>query len=888
MATDYSSIYSIEEHILNEIAPQYFEVQDVSLLSVGLLGMIIDTMGSSIEDQFDATAKFLNEQLVSQASLPEFIYAHAASYGVTNVFSTAAKMPIGLTIKERDILSNAVDKGSYFEFVIDAKLRMTIDDTTTNSSTDMDDVPYSIPYNIVIHTTKYKGEYSHIAYYDTTYKNDVVRGITTKYLKLMRWFDGFDSLIYIKTDAYQYERVITEVPIITNNKLNIPYADIRYKDQLCNFEVFYVDKNGKKTQLQKRMGNQPAITSPFVYYECLNDDTIRFKFANDDRYWLPDYNSTLEVHMFETKGELGNFDWGIENIRINCAGNSSDELLAYNRKIYIDGFVTNASVGGVKQSSLEQIRADTQEKMITIDSYTTDADLNLHFLNYAKKHRVTARFVKHRDDIAGRIYGCFSRIGNGTDIYPTNTLDIRLQTYEADDRFDALYQFIVKAGRLWKYDGESLLSLIPVDKDEDISKLDIIYINLQLMVISLEANSIRFYMNSVSKMATLSFIYMNVSSIFTFMATKFWINRDATRTSNYSLSITLTRTDGIKVVDKDGVQTIYAVDPTKIHVLLIFDTPDGHYMPMKFMSVSDDNVDFQFTCEINTDDMIDNGRIRLNNLKLRETGEDHVQMVNMQDPKMKICIFYDHEDGVGNNGGHGYVDIEEVANSTLCNEYSPDEGEFYFAYPLSLMRSHVIFEDNPLSDDGYNFLLKQVPMIGYPFFSENMGNAIDVVNSIINLHQIVTDMVPKMTQMYTATIKFYNTYGRSRMFYLADGKTLLNRVNSDLDISIKFKDGIIPEDYINAIRIYAKEYIESSNVEFDDAGVNEMLISVLIHDLHEHFADQIHYIIFNSFNNYDTSVQTIQTTEKIDGTTDPTMIPEYLTIRVKDVKITIL
>lgn len=888
MAVDYTSVYTIDEHILNAIAPQYFEVQDVSLLSVGLLGMIIDTMSSSIEDQFDAMAKFLPEQLVSQASLPEFIYAHAASYGVTNVFSTAAKMPIGITIKERDILTHMVNKGSYFEFVIDANLRMTIDDIATNSSTDMDDVPYSIPYNIVIHTTKYKGEYSHIAYYDTTYSNDAVRGVNTKYLKLMRWFDGFDSLLYIKTEAYQYERVITEVPIITNNKLNIPYADIKYKDQLCNFEVFYVDKSGKKTQLQKRMGNQPAITSPFVYYECLDDETIRFKFANDDRYWLPDYNSTLEVHMYETKGELGNFDWGIENIKINCAGSSNDEALAYNRKIYIDGFVTNESVGGVAQSSLEQIRADTQEKMITIDSYTTDTDLNLHFLNYAKKHQVTARFVKHRDDIAGRVYGCFGRVGNGTDIYPTNTLDIRLQTTEADDRFDALYQFIVKAGRLWKYDENSLVTLIPVREDEDINALDIVYINLQLMVISLEANSIRFYMNSVSKMATLSFNYMNVNSIFTFMATRFWINRDATKSNDYSLSITLTRTDGIKIVNKDGVQTLYAVDPTKIHVLLIFDTPDGHYTSMKYMSVSEDKVDFQFTCEVNTDDMIDNGRIRINNLKLRATGEDHVQMINMQDPKMKICIFYDHEEGVGNNGEHAYVDIEEVRNSTLCNEYTPDEGEFYFAYPLSLMRSHVVFEDNPLSDDGYNFLLRQVPMIGYPFFAEDMGNAIDVVNSIIEFHQIVVDMIPKMTQMYTATIKFYNTYGRSRMFYLGDSEDLINRVNSNLDISIKFKEGIIPEDYIYPIQMYAKEYIESANKEFDDVGVNEMLISVLIHDLHEKFTDQIHYIIFNSFNNYPTDIQTIQTTEKIDGTTDPTMIPEYLTIRAKDVKITIL
>ena len=54
MARDYSSIYNIEEFIINEIAPLYFNVEDVSLNRVGLLGMITDISGSVIEDQFEA------------------------------------------------------------------------------------------------------------------------------------------------------------------------------------------------------------------------------------------------------------------------------------------------------------------------------------------------------------------------------------------------------------------------------------------------------------------------------------------------------------------------------------------------------------------------------------------------------------------------------------------------------------------------------------------------------------------------------------------------------------------------------------------------------------------------------------------------------------------
>lgn len=880
MAVDYSSIYTIEDHILNDIAPLYFEVNDVSLLTTGLLGMIIDTMGSSIEDQFDATAKYLSEQLVSQASLPEFIYAHAASYGVTDIFATAAKMPIGLTIKERDILKCMINKGSHYEFVIDRKLRMTIDDPTTG-----DDIVYSIPYNIVIHTTLYKGEYSHVAFYDTTYTNDVVRGEKTKYLKMMRWKEQGDTLLYIRCDAYQYEDIITPASITTNNRLNIPYVDVEYEDQLCNFEVFYTDRRGKTTQLQKRMDNQPALTTPFVYYKILNDTTIRFMFANDDRYWIPDYNSSLEIHMLQTKGEEGNFSWGIDNLLINCAGQTDDESIAYNRKLYIDGFVISESKGGVPQSSLETVRADTQEKMITIDSYTTDNDLNLHFTNYSKKHHMSANFVKHRDDLAGRIYGCFSRIGDGTDIYPTNTLDLRVETNEVDLRHNALSQFIIKAGRLWKYEPESLTTLVPCSQEE-INQEDLVYVNLQLMVISLEANSIRLYLNSVKKLIPLTFSYMNEASLFTFMASNFRIVRNAIEQDYYDITLTITRTDGIRTTSGQ-TSTVLEIDPEKLHVLIVFDTPDGHYRELSYLSMSEDRLDYRFSGKIVTDDMIDTGRIRMENLCLRETGEEVPQMIAMENPSITIAVFYDHEEG-GDNGSHPYNDIAVVGNSTLCNEYKPDENELYFAYALSLMRTHVIFEESLASADGYGFLLKQMPIVGAPFFTNGLGDPLDVVNAIVDLHDTIRDMIPKMTQMYTSTIKFYNTYGKSRMFYLPGNAERLNRVNSNISFQIKFKDGVIAEDYLDKIQVFIKEYIEKINDRFKEVGVNEVLISVLIHDIHDAFRDQVHYIVYTGFNGYGTEVQSIQTVETITGTKDPTLIPEYLTIRKEDVKLTVL
>ena len=65
-------------------------------------------------------------------------------------------------------------------------------------------------------------------------------------------------------------------------------------------------------------------------------------------------------------------------------------------------------------------------------------------------------------------------------------------------------------------------------------------------------------------------------------------------------------------------------------------------------------------------------------------------------------------------------------------------------------------------------------------------------------------------------------------------------------------------------------------------------MSVLTHGLHETFADQIKYLEFKSINGYSSDIQTIQTIEQIDATTEPTVVPEYLTLALDDIEITVL
>ena len=869
---DYSTIYNIEDFMLSEIAPKYFDTSETSLHRIGLLGMITDTVSSSIEDQFEVMGRYLEESLVPLASIPEFIYAHAASYDVQDIFATPSKMTIFLGVKESDIIDNMKLVGAHYEFKIDSDLKIYVDE---------DGIIYSIPYDIVIRTTKYKNEYTHVAAYDVSFNNGAAK-ITTPYIKLMRMRYLKDSWIFLKVTVYQYERKKTTENIITNNKLNIPYIDKTFDNQLCNFEIFYQAAGSSKlVQLEKKADTDPAVTTPFVYYKMIDDNTIRFSFANDDRYFVPDYNSTLVIHMYETLGKSGNFDSNPREITCSPAPETENEDISYNRNLYMEGFIQSISDGGSDQKTIDEVQAMTRENMITIKSYTTDTDLNLRFLNYGLTNNTKAVFVKQRDDYAGRIYGCFIMMGDGTDIYPTNTLDLRLKTSEVDARHDNLRQFVLKPGRKLVYDSNGTGLRVAASGES----ADIEYMNIALGIISLKANNVRFYMNSVDTDVTLEFEYMNPDSTFNFMAGNFHIERNAVSGSDkYIVTLSITRTDGIDSQEINGIVTPLVADKAKIKVLLVFNTSTGHYVEMELVNVDENNLVYDFQTTLETTDMIDNERISIANLLKREDGSIENHLLDLQNQDMQVAVFYQYDD---DNTTNSFSDIKAVQGCTLCNTYVPEENGFYFGYPLSLMRSHVVFEEDLDSDDGYSFLIKQLPVVAYEFM-QNSNHAKDIFTKVKAQHEYIQDMILQITENFTVCIKFYNTYGKSKLFYLPDNKTLINHVNSSIELRIAFNEGIAPDDYMTQIKAYIKSYVEKINDPYTESGLNEIHVSILVHELHTQFDSQIKYIEFVSINGYDTSVQTIQTLRKIDENSDPTTVPEYLTMSTDDVKITVL
>lgn len=885
---DYSSIYTIEEWMINEIAPKFYDMDKISLLNVGQFGMNNHIIGSVIEDQFEVVDRYVNEILPQKANLPDFIYANAALYGIQDFLARPSRTSMLLYIKESDILTKSTGRQSgktvtvsgkssyvdYKDFRMDSEMQIFIDN-----------VQYSIPYDVNIQVSSIdrdgQKDHSYIATWVMDTKNSAAE-ITNPYIKIYKATYDNDFWIVLKLDIYQYSRKTYIEPILTNSKLNIPYFETTYTDQLCNFEVFYQEPGSTSwTQLEKRLESAVPTTTPFIYYKIIDDETVRFSFANDDRYFVPDYNSNIQVMMYETLGKDGDFklvegDTIIPQVTLY----TKNEEFAYNRSTTVLGIIGADSIGGRTKLSVQDIKDLTCEKILTINSITTDNDLMMYAKNYAAVYQTNPVFIKYRDDPAGREYGCFIRLSDGVDIFPTNTPDLFISADEVDSYYPSLHQYTIKPGRKYGYVDDITKQIIgPVDTSVDV---DVAYTSIFLTIIQTKPNAVRYYLNTVDKNLNMEYKYINNFSYYNFLVPSCSMKRNAIDgESTYHIKMTLMRVDGvIEGINVDDEISNSDNLSENLKVLIVFDTNEGHYIEMNLVEANNKTGAYDFEAYIDTDDMIDDVRISLTNLVNNTTGEIQSRIVDMTNPGIHFCVFFKYQAG---NTSHNYQMIESVANHTLCNEYAPYEDEFYFALPMTLTRSHVVFEVVPEDTSGFGFLIKQSPMLGYDFIKNNDSNISIVTNNIADFHTFITNTLMDVTPNFTINIKFFNTYGRSKMFYVAE-KELLDYVHLVTRLKVKFFAGIDQEAYLSKLQSYIKDFVENLNTVKE--GTNKIEVSVLLHKIHQSFSEQVEYVIFERFNEYNAGVQVIELNGLLPSETTPNTVPEYITLKHNDVIIT--
>lgn len=887
MVKDYSSIYDIKDFIVNGIAPNYFDIEDLSMMNTGWFGYTTEIASVTTEDTMRTTSRYITELIPGQSRLSEFIYAQAANYEVTDVFAHCAKCDAILLIAEEHILRDGKVNGRYIDYTIDADLVVYINE-----------VPFSIPSDIKIRAYLYNGVYKYRCFYNDTLINGLVEDPSATYIKSIKtrivdqYVEDTASYIGMYVTLYQYQRKRKTEYLLMNSRLGIPYVDVPFEDSLCNFEVVYTPANStKRIQLKKYLTTSPPTATPFCYYRLDEENSLRISFANDDRFFIPEYNSQLEIYRYECLGAKGDFPvYGGENIYVSPS--SEDIELDYNNKNAIYCRMVSDSIGSKNAPTLEEVRTLTRANQITVKSLTTDNDLDAHFSTVTTNYNTFAKFIKLRHDLVDRIYSSYCRIRDDDRIYPTNTINLGVDLDRLSKEYDPdSNSMSILAGCRIGYRNDSITDCYVMEENEE--KADIEYTLIGLLSIEKDPTSAQIYMNSVDDNIPMAYAYTNDDTYYQFIVNSVKIHRNAiVGEMEYTITVQVSPTDYTMLdtavnsaspdYNPDDIEEGFVpLDIAKIGVYLFFDESLGHYLKLEYEEEDSITTHYTFKGKIGTSDVIAEDMIELTGLTFVPSQEEQTSSIVMQNPNLKVLVFYDES----TNPGHSYMDsIPAVATHTLSNIYEPLHDGMYFAYPFKLIRPTLEFVPSTESSWGYSLFLRDLPVMGRDFCmkKENLSKILKRLNSH---HNLLQDAM--ITSNYAIYLKFFNTYGRSNVFTVTTG-ALLNRVNCDMDIGIRFVDGVEPSEYMDNIKLNIKEYVEKANTIDENDGVNTIKFSELMHELHANFPDIISYIVIYSINGYDGNVQTISMNVDLNAGENIYLVPEFLTINLEDIRVTIL
>lgn len=420
----------------------YYPDVDINKRTIGMVGFVEEQISNITEDVFNTGSVLFREMFPNRAEITESIYSHAAIFQLNDMFSTAASCTFLLVLEESAVKNNmSYDKDSgFFYFYIDRDTQVLVEG-----------IPFVLDYDIELKIARKrsdtKEDYIYSAYYVFTNFNNSISGLNNPYIKIRRDGNGYISLEVL---MHQCIRSVVDENIINNSKVNYPIIDIPFEGDLCGFDVMYrgATDEGFYTQLDTLpVYSQPEEQRSFCYYQLHDSSTLRLSFNSKDGYFMPDFNSEIEVTMYTTNGESGNFEvYRGSNIEVLTESDRYD----YVEKFAMSAYPLTASEGGLDRMSLESLQALTVENYRTAKALTTEADLQNFFNNWKYRYgRSDILFTKLRDDIRERVYSAFMIIYSNFVAFKTNCLNLSMNLSEMNNPETNVYT--LDPGQLFCY-----------------------------------------------------------------------------------------------------------------------------------------------------------------------------------------------------------------------------------------------------------------------------------------------------------------------------------------------------------------------------------------------------------------------------------------------------
>lgn len=442
---NYVDNFSVKEMVVNTLVPKFYPDTDVSLRTVGTVGMQSELISNISEDAFNTASIYYRESIPNRATLPESIYSHAALFQLSNSFSTAATCRFVVVLDEASIVKNADYSSSngigYFYIDKDTVIYV-------------EDIPFTFDYDIMIKVLRKTNdvgddEYVFTASYVTTPFKNSTSDINNPYIKLRKDVNGY---IGMDVTMHQSTRMVEYETIVNNATVNHPIIDIPFDGKLAGFDILYKSATDTdfSTQLETRLTYSDPTVNPFCYYELADENTLRITFNSRDGYFMPDFNSEIAVTVYITEGVSGNFDVYTGN---NVKVSTTSDRFPYADSYLLSAKPLSGSFGGSDQLTTEALQSKTVEAYRTAKALTTSADLDNFFDNYGYDYGdAYVKFVKMRDDVRERAFTGYTVIQKNDYKFKTNTMNLAINLSDMTNPETNVYT--LKPGMLFTYDTE--------------------------------------------------------------------------------------------------------------------------------------------------------------------------------------------------------------------------------------------------------------------------------------------------------------------------------------------------------------------------------------------------------------------------------------------------
>ena len=694
-----TDVYEISEFI-DQVRQNNISELDSTASIVGIFGYMNEIFSQTLQNSLVVISESTNETIPTRAKFTKNIISHAKNLGITDICATPAVMTMMIYLPISYIEANFVyESDDKAKFILSKECPINVGEHE-----------FHLDYDIIFTRMKNpQGKYVYTALYDlfetgTTQvkQSNPVSDITNPYITtlIQCTLDRTDFLAF-SARLHQVTIKTIEKNILTSNPIENKTVTFDFEDQLATFDIDVVE-NDKVTHLTPIYSGLVDYTIPdgsWCYYNYINENTIRVLFSKDS--YVPSMNALVKINIQTSEGSNGNFTYN-NNFKTSL---KSETYNNYNGMYaYIYPLLNGISNHGKDKKSITDLKKIIPREASSRGAIINTSDLN-NFFNSINDDECKLYFKKKKDNQFERMYYTYMLMRKNGYVYPTNTLDAKLDQGDFKG-FAGNNNLVIPPGTKFYYYDHGILgsdndfaTLVPpeyvtdndypydmtINEDGDIVR---VFEYVTPFLISIDDDLISSYLlTCMNENKTFAFEDINKSSNLQFVATNMHWKRNYIFTEDgeekvydnkYTMDITMTQnnSDEYNLVlyhrDSNGEMVYDSIRVRMIMVLYADETEANpyRYIEAEMVEFNPKDYTYSFRFTLGTDDLMDlNNRINITGIRNCKPEEfqlksnlqsSHGYMNKNTHAKIFILADFGTRDGDKVNGAIINKETEEI------------------------------------------------------------------------------------------------------------------------------------------------------------------------------------------------------------------------------------